>query len=296
MVEVEKALRDSIELYKKNPVSFFLPHFVEAILSLVVIISMVVTIFMAIGVHFADIMIDDPSLLFDEIGDVGIGLIAILLATVLLGFFLIFLIKAGALAGVVGMARSGFSNKEVAFKGAIEDAKKYTVDIFFFWIAASLISMSLFVMAFIPSVFLAVIGLSQMIAVGMTFLAVFVIFLVVFAFFIAVMFTPQYLVVSKSGVFTSMKKSFEFVKNNIGAVLIYIAVIFVFNLFLFGFFGILSLFSNLFYQGSDFVGMSFEIFLFFSRAGVTLVFAPFFEMVKTRMIMDVDVGKSENTV
>jgi hypothetical protein len=296
MVAVEKALRDSIKLYKKNPVSFFLPHFVETILTLVVLISMAVTMFMAIGVHFADITIDDPYLLLDEIGNVGIGLIAILLATILLGFFLIFLIKAGALAGVVGMARSGFSNEKVAFKGAIEDAKKYTVDILLFWIVAGLIFSSLFALAFIPAVFLAVIGLSQTITIGVTFLAVFIIFLVVLVFFIAVMFTPQYLVVSKKGVFTSMKNSFEFVKNNIGAVIIYVAVIFVFNLFLFGFFGILSLLSDLFYQGSDFVGLSFEIFLFFLRAGVTLVFAPFFEMVKTRMIMDVDVGKSENNV
>jgi hypothetical protein len=93
-------------------------------------------------------------------------------------------------------------------------------------------------------------------------------------------------VVSGTGIVDSIKMSLDFIKRNTGATLIYLAVVVVFNFFLFGFFGIISLLPDLFYGSSQFLGASLEIFFFLLRLGVGLIIAPYFEIVKTRMIIE----------
>jgi hypothetical protein len=296
MVEVEKALRESVDLYKRNPV-FVLPHLVESILSLVVLLSMAITIVLAIGVHVADIIFeDDPQLLLDQITGVGMGLIAIIILTFIFGLFLATLIKAGALAGVLGMARRGFNGEKVAFRDAIENAKTHTIDIFLFWILLTLIIMALFAFSVIPAAILSLLGASNMLAIAATILAFLIVLVLAAVVYVAVMFAPQFIVVSGAGIVDSIKMSLDFIKRNIGATLIYLAVIVVFNFFLFGFFGIISLLPNLFYESSQFLGASLEIFFFFMRLGVGLIIAPYFEIVKTRMIMEESDGVSVHGV
>lgn len=286
MVEVEKALRESIDLYKRNPV-FILPHLAESILTLVVLLSMAITIVLAIGVHVADIIFDeDPQLLLDQITGVGLGLIVIISLTFIFGLFLATFIKGAALAGVVGMARRGFNNEKVTFGHAIEYAKKHTVDIFLFWILLTVLIIALFVVSFIPAVILAIIGASNLLAIALTVLTFLIVLVLGGVLYVAVMFAPQFIVVSGSGIIDSMKMSLGFIKKNTGATLIYLAVVVVFNFFLFGFFGIISLLPNLFYESNQFLGSALEIFFFFLRLGVGLIIAPYFEIVKTRMIIE----------
>jgi membrane-anchored glycerophosphoryl diester phosphodiesterase (GDPDase) len=82
MVEVEGALRESLDIYKKNPV-FVLPHFLESILSLGVIISIILTILLSIGVHVVDVALDDPETLTSQIMEGGQGLLAVIILTLL---------------------------------------------------------------------------------------------------------------------------------------------------------------------------------------------------------------------
>jgi hypothetical protein len=294
MVEVEGALRESLDIYKKNPV-FILPHFVESILSLGVIISIVLTILLSIGVHVVDVALDDPEVLTSQIMDGGQGLIAIIILTLLFGALLIFIIKAAALAGVVQMANRGFKGEKVAFSDAVEGAKRYTLDLFLFWILLGFILAFLFVLAFIPAVILATLDISNILAIGAIILALLILIIGAMTLIVAVMFAPQYIVVEGSGVIGSIKKSFSFVGTNIAGVLIYIAVVMVFSFFLFGFFGIISLLPDLFYSRNQFIGASMEIFFFILRIGVGLIVAPYFEMVKTRMIIVSDSNDSDTS-
>ncbi len=292
MVEVERALRESVDLYKRNPV-FVLPHLVESILSLVILFSMAITIVLAIGVHVADIMFEeDPQLLLDQITGVGVGLIAIIILTFLFGLFLAILIKAGALAGVVGMGRRGFKGENVTFREAIENAKRHTVDIFLFWILLTIIIIALFAFSIIPAIILSLLSASDLLTVAITILAFLIVLVLAATVYVAVMFAPQFIVVTGAGIVGSIKMSIDFIKGNIGATLIYIAVVLVFNFFLFGFFGIISFLPDLFYESSQFLGASLEIFFFFLRLGVGLIIAPYFEIVKTRMIMKESAGVS----
>ncbi|MFQ5800755.1 MAG: hypothetical protein ACE5HH_03420 [Candidatus Hydrothermarchaeales archaeon] len=285
MVSVEGALGDSLSLYKRNPI-FIIPHLVESILTFAVLLSVAVTIILAIGVHVADVALSDPQLLVSQIEGAGLGLLAVIILTILFGVFLISLIKAGALAGVVGMAQRGFKGEKVSWSVAIENAKKHALNIFLFWIVAGLILVFLFVGIFIPAFFAAVIGLSESLAVALAFLALFVALILALAFYVSIMFTPQYIVVGSTGIVGSMKESVDFVRRNIGAVLIYIVVVVVFSFFFFSFFGILSLVSDLFSRSSRFLGASLEIFLNLLSIVVSLVVAPYFEMVKTKMITE----------
>jgi hypothetical protein len=284
MSDVERAIRDSIALYQRNPV-FVLPHLVEAIVTLGVVLSMAITILLAIGISVANIDVEDPFQLAAQISQAGLGLIAVIILTLILGIFAAALLKAGALAGVVGMAQHGFKDEKVSFRLAIEKARKYLLDIFLFWIFLGLLVVILFFLAFLPVAFSAVFGLPETLAVGATIFSLFGIFGLSLVLYINLMFVPQFIVVTGKGVFDPMKMSYRFVRENKGSVLIYIAIVVVFNIFLFGFFGIISLLPNLLFGETQLLRVFFEIFLLFLRIGVSLVAAPFFEIVKTRMIL-----------
>jgi hypothetical protein len=88
MVGVEGSLRDSFNLYKENP-KFVLPHLVEGILDVAIIISMVITVLLAIGVHVTEVILDDPEALASQISAGGMGLIVILIITFLFAILLI---------------------------------------------------------------------------------------------------------------------------------------------------------------------------------------------------------------
>jgi hypothetical protein len=157
-----------------------------------------------------------------------------------------------------------------------------------FWIILGFILAFLFVLAFIPAVILASLDSSTTLALGAIILAFLILIIGVLIIYVVVMFAPQYIVVEGLGVIGSMKKSFSFVGKNIGGILIYIAVVTVFSFFLFGFFGIISFLPDLIKESSQFVGTSLDILFFILRVGVGLIVAPYFEMVKTRMIFSSD--------
>jgi hypothetical protein len=95
----------------------------------------------------------------------------------------------------------------------------------------------------------------------------------------------MFIVGTDNGVIKSMRLSLEYVRANLGSVLIYVAVVIVFNFFLFSFFGIVSLLPSIF-GGGSFIRVFLEIFVNLLTFVVGILFAPYFEMVKTRMIMD----------
>jgi hypothetical protein len=159
MVGVEGSLRDSFNLYKENP-KFVLPHLVEGILDVAIIISMVITVLLAIGVHVTEVILDDPEALASQISAGGMGLIVILIITFLFAILLITVIKAAAFAGVVGMSKKGFKDGSVGFGQAVSDAKAYGLDVFIFWIIAFSVWSLLVLAAFIPSLSLVPAGFS----------------------------------------------------------------------------------------------------------------------------------------
>jgi hypothetical protein len=285
MAEVERAFRESLNLYKQNP-KFVLPHLVESILDLVVLLSMVITIFMAIGVAVEDISIEDPGLFVNQLIAAGAGLIFIIFLTFLFAIFLIYLIKAAAIAGVVGMAFHGFKGEKVSFGGAIESAKRHTVNIFIFSVLFGFLIIALFVAAFSPLILSALMDFSDTLSVGLTLLAVLVMATISIIIYVGVLFVPQFIVVANAGVFGSIKRSLVFIKQNTGSVLIYVAVALVFNVLVSSFFVIFSFVPDLFYGASELLGFTLEIFLFFFQLGIGLLIAPFFEIVKTRMIIE----------
>jgi hypothetical protein len=284
MVGVEGSLRDSFNLYKENP-KFVLPHLVEGILDVAIIISMVITVLLAIGVHVTEVILDDPEALASQISAGGMGLIVILIITFLFAILLITVIKAAAFAGVVGMSKKGFNDGSVGFGQAVSDAKAYGLDVFIFWIIAFSVWSLLVLAAFIPSILLGLAGSSETVLVAITLLAFLLTFILSIVFYIAIMFTPMFIVGTDNGVIKSMRLSLEYVRANLGSVLIYVAVVIVFNFFLFSFFGIVSLLPSIF-GGGSFLRVFLDIFFNLLTFVVGILFAPYFEMVKTRMIMD----------
>ncbi len=284
MVEVEKALRNSIGLYRKNP-AFVLPHLIEAVLTILVFLSMAVTIAMAIGVHFTDALLEeDPVLFISQMFSAGMGLIAIIILSLLFTFFLFVLIKAGALSGVVGMAKKGFKGEKASLGSGFAATRKYTVDILLFWIFIGLIYTASTVLVFTPAVVIAALGMPEGLALGATILMLLLTFILGAVFYVLIMFAPQFIVVNGLGTLAGVKKSIAFVKGNPGAVLIYIAVSFIFSFFVFATLGILSLLPDLFRNASPFIAVALDIFFLILRFAAGIIIAPYFEIVKTGMI------------
>ncbi|HDH28022.1 MAG TPA: hypothetical protein ENH13_02705 [Euryarchaeota archaeon] len=286
MVEVEKALRNSLGLYRKNP-AFVLPHLIETVLTLLVFLSTAVTVVMAIGVHFSDALLEeDPTLFISQIASAGMGLITIIILSFLFTLFLFALIKAGAIAGVVGMAKKGFSGEKASLGSGFVATKKYTVDILLFWIFIGLIYSASMVLAFVPSVVISALGMPEGLVLGATILMFLLLFIPGVVFYVLIMFAPQFIVVEGGGMLAGVKKSIAFVKENSGAVLIYIAIVFIFSFFVFGGLGILSLLPDLFRNASPFIATALDILFFILRLSVGIIIAPYFEIVKTWMIAE----------
>ncbi|RMF90042.1 MAG: hypothetical protein D6733_04910, partial [Methanobacteriota archaeon] len=254
MVSVEKALGDSLELYKKSP-QLIVPHTVELFLDIGVYISMALTILMAIGVHVTEVALSDPELLMSQIMSGGLGLIFIILLTLLFSFFLISLFKAGSVAGVVAMAEAGFRGGRPTLAAGWEGAKKHTLPIFLFWIMVWLLSILIPLTALIPVAFAAILGLSETAAAAITLFALLTASAAALIFYATVMFAPQYMVVSDAGVTGSIKKSIDFVRRNKASVAVYIAVAVVFFFFFFLFISLLSIIPEILSETSPFLSI-----------------------------------------
>lgn len=283
MVGVEKALKDSLDIYKRSPV-ILMPHFVEMILSLAVFLSIILTVVLAVGVKFTDLPIDDPALMMSELFS-SAGLLVIIILTFLIGFFFLYLVKAGALAAVVAMAKQGFEGGDVTLRLGWEETKKHFLNIFLYWIFLGLLFLVIYALALLPAVLAALVGVSESIAVLITVLFFLLAFMVSIISYGALMFAPQLIVVNEIGPYRSLSESVDFVKNNIGAVAVYIAVAVVFNILLIGFFTLLSFVPDIITSFNEFMGTALNIFIFLIQLIVGLLIAPYFEMVKTHMIL-----------
>ncbi len=285
MANFERALSESYRLYRDNP-AFILPHLLESILTIVVLLSAVFTIALAVGVHSGQAGIAEQSFI-EAVERGGAGLVAIILLTALLSLFIILLIKAAATVGVISMAEKGYKGEKTSFRSLAGPVKHHLLDMVLFWIAASLIFIVIFGgLLLAPAAFIAAAGpQTSIIAASLFFLLTFPLIAVIF--YLAIMFTPQYIVVSGGGVKDSMKKSLSYLRSNTAAVLTYIAIYWVVNIFMIFIMLGLSLIPDVAFYFGNFAGVVAELFFNLISIGIGLVVAPFFEMVKTGMIMDV---------
>ncbi len=252
-----------------------------------IIITAALTILLAIGARVVNLAMDSPDLIAEEIMNAGFGLISLILLTLLFAVILISIISAGAVAAVVNMAKRGFEGNSTGFSDAIEGARKHSLSVLFYWILLTLGFLSLFLVSLLPAGIMSLaFGGPGMGAVAAAILFMVFASIMVVVLYIGFMFAPQFIVVAETGAIGSMKKSFEYVKMNLGAVIIYLAVVIVFSFFMFAFFGILAFVPELLKESNRFLGTSVEIFSYFLRLIMGLLIAPYFEMVKTRMILN----------
>jgi len=287
MVSVERSLKESFRLYRDNPI-FIIPHLAESILNILIFISMAISVLLAIGVHITNLTLEDPAQLLGEILAAGPGLIAMLILSFLFTLLVTRLVSAAALAGVVEMARAGFKGEGVTLGKAFEAAKRHALEVFIYWLALLLILILVFAMALVPALILTIAGASHGLALAST--AIFLLFSLLLSAlaYIALLFTPQYLVVERKGVAGSLRASMSFVKEHPGSVVLYVAVAALISLFLFGIFAILSFIPNLLYNASRLLGAFSEILLNLLSMLASLIVAPYFDMVKTGMIMEME--------
>jgi len=99
------------------------------------------------------------------------------------------------------------------------------------------------------------------------------------------MFTSQFIVMKNLGIIESMKRSYGFVKSNLADVVIYGTVVFVVSILFAILTGGLSVLVE-FTVPSGMSGAFVRVFLNLFSILAGLVLAPYFEIVKTKLVFD----------
>jgi len=273
-VEVTPLFSRAINDYKENP-KFIVPHALELVLNIGLMgISAFIVIIAAIALM--------PSGSIWEIeaffhGNIPFFLISLIVFIALSLFTILTLLSAVARATIITMAREIRTFGKTDLRSGFDGAKRYAGGLFLFKIITGLVFFVLLLTGAIPF------------ALGSVFLGLFAMALSVIiflAFYVFVFFTPQFIVTHESGVISSLKDSMNLVEDNLSSVLIYIAVVTALSIGIAVFINILGL-PGMFIE-NEFLNMAFVVFHSLFSLGVNLLIAPYFDIVKTHMVMEVN--------
>ncbi|MEE9594481.1 MAG: hypothetical protein V3V92_03690 [Candidatus Hydrothermarchaeales archaeon] len=272
-MEVTPIFSRVINDYKKNP-KFIVPHAIELILNFALISAAALVITMAALALIPSLTIWDLNALLH--GNVPFILISLIVFGALILVIIITLLGAAARAAIITMAQESHANGTTDLRSGLKGAKRYAGGVFLYKILTGLVLLALLVIGAIPF------------ALGSVFFGVFALilaFILYLAFYLFVFFTPQFIVAREGGVISGIKDSMEFVENNFSSVLIYVAVVIAISLGMALFINILGL-PGIFIE-NQFLNIAFIIFHSLFSLGINLVIAPYFDIVKTYMVMEV---------
>jgi hypothetical protein len=256
-MDIWRILSSSFSYIKKNP-KFILPHLFECFLDVIVFLPfLAIFIFTWKGMYQPDAFYISALLIFG------------MLLMVLVSLFL----NACARAAVIGMAKEGYGNK-VALRTGWESAKKFGPEIFGYFMFLILGAAILMFIALVPILF------------DRLFITLFLVLffgLGLLILYLLVLFAPQQIVIEEKGIIKGIIGSARFVRANIGAVLLYIALVIGINISTGLLSFILSFPALLFGQDLGYIfSKGMQNFIAWI---IWLVVAPYLEIVKTMMII-----------
>jgi hypothetical protein len=275
---LKKVLARSLADYKGNPV-FILPRLLELLVDLVILFFAGIVI---AGLFLGSISYEvftEPKLPFRTL--------ALSFAALSVAGLLAMLANASVRAALIAMAvEAGEKGKTTLQKGWL-GVKGYALRIFLYFIF--LIS-SLGLLVMLP--FSA--GLIAGPLVALLFPFSIIAFLLLYFF---TLFTPQQIVLRDSGVIDALKASAAFVRSSYLAVLGYGGVVLALSLGVGLFTSLIFFIINEITRYNPFLNLVAKIFHNILALAIGIVISPYFEIVKTYMVLqgEEDAGKSETT-
>ncbi len=272
-MDIASILSRSLSDYKKNP-TVILPHVIEYVLDIAMLFLFVILFALSVMAYIPSLASGDFSFLFS--GNIPFFLIAFLVFGMFLLGLLFTLFSASARAAIISMTQDFYGGKRTTLKTGWEGAKEFGLAVFLYNLLLGIVLFLLLVLVVMP------------LAVGSAIIGVFTFFLAVLLFLIVylfTLFTPQEIVVNKKGVLDGVKESYRFVEGNLIPVLIYVGVTIVASIALMILSFLISLLAIL--SPSSTLNLAINIFQYLFSFIAGLLIAPYFEIVKTYMVMEV---------
>lgn len=276
-MEFKQILAKSFRDYKNNPL-FILPRFIELLAdSLILLIFFVIIV--AAGLILGPVSYEAFILLNLKMPFYLIALGIIILS---LAVFLLMLVSASVRAALINMAMGADMREKTTLQEGWIGVKNYAPRIFLYFV-------------FLVSVLLGMLGLTVILLtifgdgrgfgpiIAFFFLSFSIIgFLLVYLF---TLFTPQEIAVRDTGVIDGLKASAAFVRGNFWTVGAYGGVIFALSLGVGFFISLIFFIINEVTRYNSFLNLAAKIFHNILALTVGLIISPYFEIVKTYMVI-----------
>lgn len=286
-MEMGQIFRKALLAYRNNP-KFVLPHLFEYLLDFAAIFIFLLAAVVAIIISMPELGKNFWQLIYykNAFPSAPFSLMASLIFGVLLLALLMLFFNACARAAIIGMAKESFAKEKTSLSTGAVSMRKFGLDILGFNFIIILIAIALLAAIFLPVVLLAFFRASGLTAIALLLPLFFFASLAVI--YVAILFAPQQIVVKELGVLAGMKESYGFVRRNLGAVLIYVAVAIAVIIFMVVLSFLVSLLLS--FTKNEFLRIAFWVFENLFSLALGLIIAPYFEIAKTFMIMEDPAG------
>ncbi|MFQ6135595.1 MAG: hypothetical protein ACE5PM_00240 [Candidatus Hydrothermarchaeales archaeon] len=286
-MDVVRSFKDSFHIYKDNLI-FLLPHLVKYVIDigLLLVFGFLALLVIGLGIsRIAFASLYDPKALISHLGASGFFVIFILL----LGFLLLVLVttflNASARVAIIGMAEEGIDMRKTDLMRGWSSVKKHALKVFGFMILLFFLLIIAILPGFLPLILVAIAGASRFLMIASVILGLLSAMILFLLIFVVTLFTPQCIVLEDTGIYGGIKGSYAFVRKNILEVLVYgvvvMIILIVVGIVTVGIFVPLNFIVGGSVMGKFIVESSRNLFSLL----VGLILAPYFEIVKTHMVV-----------
>jgi hypothetical protein len=281
-IELREAFSRALYDCKESPV-LLLPHLIEYLLDLGLILLGVLSVFVFLGASFGPEVA--RGLLSGRAPLPPLGSLALLtlflLSLLLLGAYL----NAAARGAVIAMGQELYGGEKTGWRTGLRGAKRFGLSILFFQVLLALLLGSLLLLAFLPLFLLLSSGGGGFLSLFLTVLTLLVAGVSGGALYVATLFTPQGIAAEGRGVLAGARLSLRFVSSNLGKVIGYGVLVFL--LFL-----SLSLFTSLSQRLLPLGGVGRQVYPAVLSVLAGLILSPYLETVKTYLVLGSFTGSS----
>jgi hypothetical protein len=269
-----KALGD----YKNNP-KFIIPYLIESIFYLVIWTSVLILIAVIIDTFRRNFSYWN---LVNYGPNIPLSSIFLVLMIVIIGVLLTVVVKASAIAAIISMARDTYQDGGTTLHQGWLGTKKYLQGIF---LVKIIISSSVLIMIILFSIYSINSGFKGQFSIYLAVLfLILVIIMLSISFF--TMFVSQMIVLKNPGVLNSLKSSILFVVTNFRGVIAYGGLVILINLAVFIPLTFIYFLIMYITRYNPFLNLVTEIFYTILVVMVPIIISPYYEIVKTYMVME----------
>jgi hypothetical protein len=270
-----------------NNLQFVVPRLLEYLLDFGIFFTVFIILALVMGMALRSLSYESLLRPFPEI---PFSIIAVVLAGAAVGIFLFMLVTAASRGALIAMALGTYGKGSTTLQEGWEGVRKYMPRIFLYLV---------FLLGALVTVVVFFALMISLLRGGGGFVAPFIAFFLVAAALIGLLvgyvltlFTPQVIAVRDAGVVDGLRGSAMFVRSNFGTVAAYGGIVFVLTFAVGIFMSVTFFIINEVTRYNPFLNLAAKIFQNILAFAVGIFISPYFEIVKTYMVIE-GIGNKE---